>query len=353
MCYYRFMRAKNKKKQQHKQTSTEEKRYEKRITAVKAIQEGENPKDVARILNVPLRTIYDWLARYRSGGWHALREGKRKGRPCLISGPILRWLYDAITMGDPRQYQFEFCLWTVKIIRDVLKMKFNFSLSRTSAWRLLRQLGLSPQRPVYRAVTKDPEAEKRFVEQEYPRIRKLAKRLGAEIFFLDEASFRSDHHQGTTWGKIGETPVVEEHRGRYGYNAISVVSPGGKMYFRTFEGRMNQDRFLDFVVKLHQDVGKPIIIVTDRASYHRGKKVKQWLQGKELEVVIEFIPPRCPELNPDEQVWNHAKNRIGKMVIQNKAQMKETLFRVLRSIQSSIKLVKAFFGLPGTRYAGQ
>ena len=42
----------------------------------------------------------------------------------------------------------------------------------------------------------------------YPRIRQLAAEEGASIFFEDEASVRTDHHAGTTWAPVGQTPVV-------------------------------------------------------------------------------------------------------------------------------------------------
>ena len=63
------------------------------------------------------------------------------------------------------------------------------------------------------------------------------------------------------------------------------------------------------------------------------------------------LPSYSPELNPDEQVWNHAKRRTGKMPIANKAQMKDAAIRVLRSIQKTTALIKSFFQLKTTRYA--
>ena len=46
------------------------------------------------------------------------------------------------------------------------------------------------------------------------------------------------------------------------------------------------------------------------------------------------LPPYSPELNPDEQVWNYAKKRTGRMVILNKQEMKKAAIRVLLSIQT-------------------
>ena len=55
------------------------------------------------------------------------------------------------------------------------------SLSAVSVGRLLRTLGLSPQRPLWRARQADPDAVQRWRDEEFPAIRKQAKAEGATI----------------------------------------------------------------------------------------------------------------------------------------------------------------------------
>ncbi len=99
------MKQKSVKDPEKKQSISYELRYQKRVEVVKAIQREEEPKVVARVFNIPNSTIYDWIARYRHGGWHALREGYRSGRPRKVNGKVLKWLYNAITKGNPNQYK--------------------------------------------------------------------------------------------------------------------------------------------------------------------------------------------------------------------------------------------------------
>lgn len=326
-------------------------RSEKRVEAVKAVQRGDSPKLVARVMGIPVNTLYDWLARYRHGGWDALREGARSGRPRKVNGTILNWLYRAITTGDPRQYQFDFCLWNRRIIKSMLKKHHGIELSLHSVGRLLNQLGLSAQRPVYQAYQQDKAAVKKWLEHTYPELFYRAKKLKANIYFADESSFRSDSHRGTTWGVVGQTPVVEEHRGRFGMNCISAISAKGQMRFKCFEGRMNSEGFIDFLKALRSDTNKPTFVIVDGASYHRSKKVKDYLKSTKGQVELFQLPAYSPELNPDEQVWNQAKARVGKIAIENKDMMKQVLTKVLRSIQKSKTLIRSFFKLENTKYA--
>ena len=116
----------------------------------------ESVEVVARIYNIPLRTVFDWLARYRQGGWHALIEKNRQGRPKQITGDDMKWLYDAITMGNPLNYKLPFCLWSSNNIRALLQKERAVILSKSSICRLLGHLGLTPQKPLYKSYKQDP-----------------------------------------------------------------------------------------------------------------------------------------------------------------------------------------------------
>jgi len=332
-------------------TPKEQGRYEKRRAVVEAVQRGEAVEVVARVFGVAVRSVFDWLAWYRQGGWQALKEGPRSGRPRKLSGEVMRWLYRAITLGNPLQYQFEFCLWTLGIVRQMLRREHGIELSKSAVSRLLRQMGLSPQRPLYRSYKQKPRELRRFLKETFPGLQALARRTGAVIFFVDEASVRSDAHRGTTWGKIGETPIVRDSGDRFSLRLMSAVSPRGDLRFATFEGAMTGARFVEFIGNLRKDVRRPLIIIADNASYHRSQPVKAYVAGSQGQVVVENLPRYAPELNPDEQVWNHAKSRLGRLFVSSKQEMKCAVLNIMRSIQRSTDLIQSFFQLPDTRYA--
>jgi len=95
--------------------------------------------------------------------------------------------------------------------------------------RRLRKLGLSPQRPLYRADQQNPQAVARWKAETYPQLRAEAAQVGATIDFADEAGVRSDDHAGTTWAPVGRTPMVASTGDRFGINLISAVSAKGKL----------------------------------------------------------------------------------------------------------------------------
>ena len=173
-----------------------------RIRAVDQVGEGAHPEEVAAALGLHRKTVYGWLAKYREGGKGALKAQPVPGRPPKLGGPQLSRLYALIAGQDPRQMQFEFALWTREMVREVIRREFGVALSVVSVGRLLRKLGMSPQRPLHRAYQQNPEAVERWKNEEYPAIRAQAEAAGATVWFADEAGIRSDYHAGTTWSPV-------------------------------------------------------------------------------------------------------------------------------------------------------
>ncbi|KRT56810.1 IS630 family transposase, partial [endosymbiont of Ridgeia piscesae] len=137
---------------------------------------------------------------------------------------------------------------------------------------------------------------------------------------------------------------------RSGLKVISAISPRGNMRFSFIEDKMNSKKFIQFLKKLHKDAGKPILVVLDNARYHHSKETQGYVEKQNGEVQLVFLPAYSPELNPDEQVWNHAKAQLSKCSIFNKEDMKRCMTSILRSIQKRTSLIKSFFRMSDTKY---
>jgi transposase len=242
-----------------------------RLRAVGQVNGGARPDDVAAALGLHRTTVYGWLAKYRDGGRGALLAKPVPGRPPRLSALQMRQLWGLIVGQDPRQLQFDFALWTREMVRELVRREFGVGLSVVSVGRLLAKMGLSPQRPLYRAYQQDPEAVRRWKEEEYPAIAARARAEGAVIWFCDEAGIRSDHHAGTTWAPAGQTPVVRVTGARFSVNMISAVSAKDALRFAVFEGNTNAASFTAFCKRLLHDATGPVFLVVDGHPAHRAK----------------------------------------------------------------------------------
>lgn len=322
-----------------------------RKRGVSAVQDGQPATLVARVLGIQNSTLFGWLARYRRGGWDALDARKRGGRPPKLTAKMLQWIYENV-LKDPRQLKFPFALWTSIMVAELIWRQFHIRLSKASVCRLLNQLGFSPQKPLWKAYQKNLGLVDKWLKEEYPQIQALARQQKADIFFGDEAGVRSDYHSGTTWAIRGETPVVSTTGARFGCNMISAVSPRGAMRFMLVEGKFTGGVFVDFLKRLVHNWPQAIFLIVDGHPVHRSAAVARFVASTEGKLQIFHLPPYSPELNPDEQVWNHLKNHgVGKRPVTGPDQLKRLIHSHLKKIQKLPSLIRSFFKLPETAYA--
>jgi transposase len=133
-----------------------------RIRVVHLVREGASPEELAKTLDINPRTIYRWLARYHYGGEAALKNQPKPGRPPKLNGLHLSRVASIIRETNPLQLNFPFALWTLEIVRKVIRREFGVHLTTVSVRRILRTLGFTPQRPLRRAVEQNPALVERW-----------------------------------------------------------------------------------------------------------------------------------------------------------------------------------------------
>jgi transposase len=324
-----------------------------RERAVRSVHDGESPEVVARIIGINRSTIYGWLAQYRRGGWSALKAKPLFGRPPKLDGKKLKWIYNTVTQKNPMQLKFAFALWTREMVAKLIKVRYNISLSVVSVGRLLAQLGITCQRPLHRALERDEALVGQWLKQDYPKIRALAQREKADIYFGDAAHMRSDHHAGRTWGKKGETPVVLSTGARYRMSLISAVTSRGHMRFMIKEtGGVNADVFIEFLRRLLIGSKNRIFIIVDRGPAHVAKKTKAFVASLGGRLRLFYLPPYSPDKNPNELVWKHLKaDTVGRTSITSFDDFKDKVRSSMLSLQRSPAKIRAFFQKPSLQYA--
>ena len=284
--------------------------------------------EVANTFGAHLRTLYRWLERYAEGVAQALHSRPKPGRPSSLT---------AEQLAVPDQ------LWTIARIRELLSCRCGVQLGKSAVHELVRSLGLTPQRPLYEAREQDPAAVEAWEREHYPEIRRQARKAGARIYFADEAGLRSDHHAGTTWAPVGQTPVLRDTGRRLRVNMLSAVDPRGSMRFKVHTGTVNARVFIAFLQRLMHDAEAPVFVIVDGHPAHRAKKVQRFVALTEGRLRLFFLPPYAPHLNPDEAVWAHVKREAGKQAPGGTGEMLALARSVLHRIQRMPRLVRSFF----------
>lgn len=322
-----------------------------RFRAVDRVEAGADPREVSRTLGLHEHTVYGWVAIARGQGREALQAKPVPGRPAKLTEQQRKRLYDLVTGQNPQQLQFDFALWTRDMVRQLIAREFGVSMSASAVGRMLHSMGITPQRPLWRAWQADPQKVAAWRSTQYPKIAKAARKVRATIYFEDEAGIRSDYHAGTTWGARGHTPIVKTTGARFSVNMVSAVTAKGLLRFSTFTGGFTADTFIEFCKRLMHDTDGPVFLIVDGHPTHRAKKVTAFVTSTHGQLRVFQLPGYSPQLNPDEWVWKNVKHdRVGRTEITGPDQFKARAVAALRRLQVMPHIVRAFFADPELAY---
>ncbi len=324
-----------------------------RLLAVKRVmEEGESPSEVMKSLGFSRTAIYPWLRKFEEEGWDGLVERIAQGPEPKLSDKQRQQVRRWILGKDPRQYGLDYGLWSRRIVQALIEQKMDIDLGLTAVGRLLASLDITPQKPLRRAYERDPEKVKHWLEERYPKLKRRAKKLGAKIFFLDEAGFQSDPVLGRTYGLKGKTPVVQTSGQRQSINVISAVNARGEFWAMTYDGKLNAESFVEFLKNFMKGQRGKLFLVLDGLAVHKSKVVENYLAGLSGRLEIHPLPPYCPDLNPDEFVWSHMKNNgVSKKPLKQNESLRKRVEEDLRNLHGNPELVRSFFCAASVLYA--
>jgi transposase len=326
-----------------------------RRRAVAAVLNGATRTEVERLLGVPRQTIGQWVKAYHEGGEAALTS-KRRGRTPGAGAKLAPWqqaqIAKALRDHRPEQLKLPFYLWTRDAVIEFIERRFGVRVSRSTASRYLNAWGFSPQKPVRRAWEQSGPAVERWLKEDYPKIRREAKKEGALLYWGDEMGLRSDHTAGRSFSPRGQTPVITGTGQRFRCNMISAITNQGNLSFMVFRESFTVRVFLRFLRRLIRQSKRKVYLIVDGHPVHRAKLVQAWLEKHAAKIRMFRLPSYSPELNPDEMLNQDVKsNALGR---QRPATIDDLIARVrsyLRSRQRRPAIVRRYFHERHVRYA--
>jgi transposase len=149
-------------------------RVSNRIRSVLLNHEQKSSGQIASILDAPRSRVSQWLKTYSEQGVEGLMEGRRSGRPSLLTDLQKILLCDIVDSG-PVAYGFITGVWTSKLIADVISDEFGIEYHPGHVWKLLQDFGFSVQSPKRLLANADVEKKERWLKNTYPLIKKKPK----------------------------------------------------------------------------------------------------------------------------------------------------------------------------------
>lgn len=268
-----------------------------RRRAVLAVDSGESPEVVARVLGFHRSRIYDWLARYREGGLEALAAKPVPGRPSRLSEEQVGQLRQFLVSGDPASFGLPCQLWTRAMVQQVVEREFRVSLSAPSVSRLLGVMGLAPQRLLDRARKEDPEGMERVTRLGYTEMRPMAAQDGAIVYFGDRAAWSADGHRETTGTTVKGGAQRSRKEPRVAGSVVTAVSAQGALRFMLTTSAFDTNAFVDFCRRLLHDAARPVYLVVDEDPAHETDEVRAMARESEGQLHLFFLSVAARKLD--------------------------------------------------------
>src|SRR3954469_1761616 len=139
---------------------TRDARLYRRTLAVLEFDHGRSAADIARMLGVTRKCIYDWVGAYSEGRDPAsLEDEPGRGRHPSLDEDRER-LLEALLAASPQDFGHPHVSWTVPLLCEVLEIATEQRVSDDTLRRALHRLDYVWKRPRYDLVP-DPGREKK------------------------------------------------------------------------------------------------------------------------------------------------------------------------------------------------
>jgi transposase len=329
--------------------------YEIRKQVIRLRKKGLSNRDVAQGVGISECHASTIWQRYQKEGSQVIRlgqRGRRTGEKRTLTqaqeAEIQRLLIDK----TPDQLKLAFALWTREAVRLLIKDLYRLEMPIRTVGAYLQRWGFTPQKPVKRAYEQNPQAVRQWLETEYPILVARAKKEKAVIHWGDETGLQTDAYRVRGFAPQGKTPVVRISAKKSSVNMISAITNQGLVRFMMYRDTMTSQLLIKFMSRLVKDTDHKVFLILDNLRSHHGKKVKEWLEEHQKEIMVFYLPSYAPELNPDEYLNGDLKSRVHSGQLprsQNDLEHKTRSF--MRKLQKRPEHVRSYFRHPMVKYA--
>jgi transposase len=326
-----------------------------RRRAINLIEGGTKKGEVARIIGVKSSTISEWWKKYKDRGSSGLKSKKKGARSedrKLLSLDQEKAIQKMIIDKMPDQLKFPYALWTRKAVKELVEREYGIVIAVNTMGDYLRKWGFSPQRPKKQAYERCGKQVQRWLDEEYPKIKKAAKAQNAVIHWGDETGVKNQNNHGRSYAPKGKTPVKRSMSKKFSVNMISTITNQGQVRFMMYSGGMNGQVLIKFMSRLIKTTERKIFLILDNLRVHHSRVVKEWLSQNHKKISVFYLPSYSPDLNPDEYLNCDLKYALSeKPAPRNKETLKKNIQSHMRKLQRSPSRIKKYFKHPAISYA--
>lgn len=114
----------------------------------------------------------------------------------------------------------------------------------------------------------------------------------------------------------------------------------GNSVYSTKESSKKED-VAEFLYEIRRkNMGKRIVVILDNFASHRSRLARE--TANKLGIILVFLPPYSPDLNPIEFIWKSIKRAISSLVLMCKEELREIVEMFFYKFSSSLSFAKGW-----------
>lgn len=281
-------------KTQHKKER--DKRVCDRIKAVLLSDEGWTPQQTAKVLLISDQAVRNHIEDYKS-----LRKLQPKS-----GGSI-----EKLSKEQSEQLEAHLQKHTYLYVKDMMtyiKVEFGVTYTVPGIRNWLQRHGFSYKKPSVVPGKANKEQQEKWLK-EYEELRENLP-MEETICFIDGVHPTHNVQPAYGWIKKGVRKEILANTGRARLNLSGAIDVTNHNILIQEDQTLNAESTIQFFQNIEKayPAKQKIHVFCDNAPYYRNKKVKKYIE--QSKIVLHFLPPYSPNLNPIERLWKWMKERV-------------------------------------------
>ena len=117
---------------------------------------------------------------------------------------------------------------------------------------------------------------------------------------------------------------------------------------------MNAQRCISFLRRLIKDAGRKIILILDNLRVHHARLIKEWLEKRDDQIELHYLPSYSPDLNPDEYLNCDLKGKLSRKTgVRQKEKFQDEAKIFMRKLAKPPARVKSYFRAKPIQHAAE
>lgn len=283
----------------------------KRSQAILMLADNQPIDLIGQITGFGRSQIFNWRKIYDDKGLSGIQSKPRKVKH-LLTKTERQELAETLHNKTPKDLGYEQDYWTTGLLGYHIDKQYQVKYkSKTSYYLIFKESKFTFHKPGRVYQRRDEEKVKEWKTANKDRVKHaLLEEPDTLILTADEMHLSNQTTVQKIWLPAGSYPKIEvaskrQSRSIYGFLNIKT---GQETAFKTHW--QNMYITAEVLRKLRAVYPKEkILLVWDKAPWHKGSKAQDFIKADGNIEVIEF-PGAAPEVNPQEHVWKAGRSQI-------------------------------------------